>query len=508
MNRGHDRGRMTRWTVAWWIGLLLASPCVASAQHPGAHGPFAAAAAPIADPQSLAGDTMRVPAAGNGKEDAMPEGAVLENAVPDARSLPAAERRFALAGGQVFTLNFAMWALNYSVRGHSTFRISPETMWRNFGRAQWDVNRFGMNQFGHPYNGGLYYNAGRSNGYGLIPSAALAVIGSYMWECCFEAEPPSINDLVNTSLGGVSFGETTHRLAALTYQPGVGGLEGFGRGVLGFILDPMGGLTRIVTGRPAAAGRAYYGAGTVPLRAVLRAGGMNSALTADRTPSLEREGPILDLDLMYGDPFQRSSAGPYDYFNAIVQIDFTSRTPMRRLSIDGVLAARRVGSGAKARHVLGLNQRFELMRNDAFEYGGPSLTGGLTSAFPVLGNLELRTFLGLDGVILGAVESDHIVSRSHDYGPGAGAIVDLRLRWRGTDVLQAGYSARWIHVLDGTATSHRVQVLGARATAPLFGPLGAGFDYTLYLRDSRFAEFADVHRAQSEIRAFATYFAG
>lgn len=483
--------------VASWIGPLLASPSVAVAQGPGSHGPFVATGARIADTLSFASDGASVSGGADGEEDD----------VPDARSLPAADRRFTMAGGQVFALNFVMWAVNYSIRGHSTFRISPGTMWRNFGRVQWDVNLFGMNQFGHPYNGGLYYNAGRSNGYGLIPSAAFALIGSYLWECCFESEPTSINDLVNTSLGGVSFGEATHRLAALTYRPGAAGLEGFGRGVLGLVLDPMGGLTRLVTGRPAASGRSYHGAGTVPLSAILRAGGMSSALAVDRAPSLDRQGPVFDLDLTYGDPFERPRASPYDYFNAIVQIDFTSRTPMRRLAIDAVLAARQVGSRAKARHVLGLNQRFELMRNDAFQYGGPSLTGGLTSAFPVSGSLELRTILGLDGVILGAVESDYSVGRSYDYGPGAGVVVDLRLRWRGTDVLQAGYSGRWIHVLDGTATSHRVQVLGARATAPLFGPLGAGVDYTLYLRDSRFGEFADVHRAQGEIRAFATYFA-
>jgi len=499
MNRRNHSGKLTYYAVTWCLGLLLACPSVVMAQYPGAQGPSPTAADPIVDSVTThAGDTMRVPAARQGSA----------GAVPGARSLPAADRRFAAAGSQLIALNLALWAVNYTVRGHPTFRISPATMWRNFGRAQWDVNRFGMNQFGHPYNGGLYYNAGRSNGYGFVPSAAFALVGSYMWECCFETEPTSINDLVNTSLGGVSFGEATHRLAALTFRPGASGLEGLGRGVLGFVLDPMGGTTRLVTGRPAAAGRDYYGTGTVPLTAVLRAGGMSSALTADRIRSLEREGPVLDLDLMYGDPFQRSSAGPYDYFNAIVQIDFTSRTPMRRLSINGVLTSRRIGSRGKAQHVLGLDQRFELLRNDAFQYGGPSLTGGLTSALPVSGNLELRTFAGLDGVILGAVESDHIVSRSHDYGPGAGAIVGVRLRWRDVDVLQAGYSARWIHVLDGTATSHRVQVMGVRATAPLFGSLGAGFDYSVYLRDSRFAEFPDVHRRQTEIRAFATYLAG
>ena len=470
MNCGYPKRRMKGSAVAGWIGLLLVPPSVAIAQHPAAHGPLLTADAPSPLADDIA-DTERL-AATRGDEEA---------SVPDSHSLSSADRRFALAGGQVFGLNFAMWALNYSIRGQATFRISPESMWRNFGRAQWDVNRFGMNQFGHPYNGGLYYNAGRSNGYGLVPSAAFAAIGSYMWECCFEAEPTSINDLVNTSLGGVSFGETTHRLAALTYRPGVGGLEGFGRGVLGVVLDPIGGLTRLVTGRSAASGRSYQGVGSVPLRATLRAGGMSSSVGGEFGPIGDREGAVFDLDLAYGDSFGRARSGPYDYFRAVVQIDFSSRTPMRQLSIDGVLASRRIGRPGGTQHVLGLDQRFELLRNEAFEYGGPSLTGGLHSAFPVSGNFNLRTFIGLDAVILGAVESEHIVSRSHDYGPGVGTIVDARIGWRGVDILQVAYSGRWIHVLDGTAKSHLVQLVGGRASAPIIGRFGAGFDYTVYL---------------------------
>jgi hypothetical protein len=495
MSRFGLKARRAGSLAACSVGLLLAFSAAANAQQGGHGGPYQASAEPVAISPIPAADTAGSAVSG-GDESAK---------VPDSRSLPASDRRFVVAGGQVFALNLALWALNYSLRGHATFRIGAETMWRNFGRAQWDVNRFGMNQFGHPYNGGLYYNAGRSNGYGLVPSAAFAFIGSYMWECCFEAEPTSINDLVNTSLGGVSFGETTHRLAALTYRPGAAGLEAFGRGALGFLLDPMGGVTRLFTGRTPAAGRSYLGAGSVPLRTTLRAGGMSSTVSGDPGPAGDRDGPVFDLDLAYGDPFARERAGPYDYFNSLVQVDFTSRTPLSRLSIDGVLFSRRMGRADGSRHVLGLNQRFELIRNDAFEYGGPSLTGGLTSEFPMPGGLDLRTFVGLDGIILGAVESEHIVSRSHDYGPGLGAIADVRVGRRSAELLRVGYSGRWIHVLDGTARSHFVQTFGARASAPILGPIAAGFDYVVYLRSSRFRDFEEVRRRQNEARVFLSY---
>lgn len=39
-----------------------------------------------------------------------------------------------------------------------------------------------------------------------------------MWETSCEIEPPAINDLIATTMGGVCIGEVTHRLSDLVYD--------------------------------------------------------------------------------------------------------------------------------------------------------------------------------------------------------------------------------------------------------------------------------------------------
>jgi len=39
-----------------------------------------------------------------------------------------------------------------------------------------------INQFGHPYQGGNYFSAGRANGLSFWESVPLTVLGSVTWE--------------------------------------------------------------------------------------------------------------------------------------------------------------------------------------------------------------------------------------------------------------------------------------------------------------------------------------
>ena len=74
----------------------------------------------------------------------------------------------------------------------------------------WDRDNFNLNYIGHPYFGGLYYQAARKSGYRQWDSFIYAaVMSSFYWEFGIEAfaEVPSIQDLVVTPLLGWTFGE-------------------------------------------------------------------------------------------------------------------------------------------------------------------------------------------------------------------------------------------------------------------------------------------------------------
>jgi hypothetical protein len=101
----------------------------------------------------------------------------------------------------VTLLEAGIWAFDRYVTKQDYAFISLETIKKNFHSGfQFDPDHFAINQFGHPFQGGLFFAAARSNGFGFWTSSAFALSGSLIWECCMENSPPSINDLVRTRL--------------------------------------------------------------------------------------------------------------------------------------------------------------------------------------------------------------------------------------------------------------------------------------------------------------------
>ena len=108
---------------------------------------------------------------------------------------------------EITVVNAGVWAYNRYLRPGvgEGFKIGWGAWNENFENGfDWDPNNFSTNQFAHPYHGNLYFNAGRSNGYDYWSSMGFAFVGSFQWEFLGEARHPSINDWVNTSVGGTS----------------------------------------------------------------------------------------------------------------------------------------------------------------------------------------------------------------------------------------------------------------------------------------------------------------
>ena len=101
-----------------------------------------------------------------------------------------------------------MYELANLLRGQVTARITPKTWWTNIQQGMvWDLDDFAVNQIGHPYQGNNYFNAGRANGLSFYESAAVTAFGSATWEFFGETNHPSLNDFINTTLGGITLGE-------------------------------------------------------------------------------------------------------------------------------------------------------------------------------------------------------------------------------------------------------------------------------------------------------------
>ncbi len=125
-----------------------------------------------------------------------------------------APKRFWLAAAELGILEFLPWAQDRFVNDEDYAHISVESIRRNLDtRFKFDNDKFTTNQIGHAIAGGLYFNAGRTNGYSFWESASFALAGSAFWEVFGETQGPSFNDLVNTTLGGMTLGEAAYRLS-------------------------------------------------------------------------------------------------------------------------------------------------------------------------------------------------------------------------------------------------------------------------------------------------------
>ncbi len=72
------------------------------------------------------------------------------------------------------TLINVVYGVANLVRGQVTAEVTPKTWWANMKQGWvWDLDDFGVNQIGHPYQGNNYYNAGRA------PRSQLLGIGGY-----------------------------------------------------------------------------------------------------------------------------------------------------------------------------------------------------------------------------------------------------------------------------------------------------------------------------------------
>jgi hypothetical protein len=102
-------------------------------------------------------------------------------------------------------------AFNYSCSSWAEAKSNLHRAWTS--APVWDKDPWMTNFLGHPYAGGVYYNALRSQGASPRTSYLYSTSQSLLWEFVIEAvaEQPSIQDLLFTSNLGLVVGEISHR---------------------------------------------------------------------------------------------------------------------------------------------------------------------------------------------------------------------------------------------------------------------------------------------------------
>ncbi len=341
------------------------------------------------------------------------------------------KKHFFRAAGEVVGLNLGLWAFDRYVTHGDYAYISLRSIRDNFKHGfKWDNDNMGDNMFLHPYHGNLYFNAARSNGYNYWQSGLFAIGGSAMWEMCMECEYPSTNDIIATPIGGMAIGEVMFRASDIVIKDNATGWERAGREAAAFLISPMRGLTRLLTGdmwkRRATTGRLF---GT-PNVAIELSAGMRWLEFRDHVFD-EGLGGTLWVNVEYGDRFEASSTKPYDYFNFSINLNFQKRQPvLGQINIKGRLLARELLQDRDTYMSIGMYQHFDYYDSDTisdvtnkvpYKFGTPASVG----VGVLLRDIERKyvivdAFAHTNAVILGAVLSDHYQVDQRNYNLASG----------------------------------------------------------------------------------------
>ena len=443
---------------------------------------------------------------------------------------------------EVLAINWVASGSNEYTRNANFNQISPRSWWFNLDHGlTYDDNEFKTNQYLHPWNGAAYYNSGRSNGFGYWGSALFALGGAFFWECCGETHPMSYNDLVSTGLGGIAVGEQMYRFSGQLLDNQAGGVGRILRETGGFLIDPVRGFNRALSGRwtrdhanpeepldwrgPQA--RYFVSAG-------VRVIGEGESISENTNTY-----SYLGLNHSFGSVWDNARRKPFDSLAADYQFSFGEKQPRTVLRIRGDIYSKAFGGKSDApTYAFAVVQHFDYHNNNAFEFGQQAFGPSLFARYRLSDSWGLS--LRWDGwaSVLAAVNSEYAFVadvadperyREYDYGPGLGTGAEAHLSRGRNRLLSLTYRFQWIGVsngsifnkgdeielpLGGSVTSkgsdanHYLQVLGARVFIPLLkGKIGLGADGLVLLRKSDYSSplLKDHDQRNPEARIYLAF---
>ena len=330
-----------------------------------------------------------------------------------------------LAGMEIVGFNAALVGYNRIANkdeawSHVTMRQIKHNLTHRYWT--WDQDDNGVNAFRHPVHGSLFYLIARANGMSIGESSLYTLGGTWMWEMFCEAEEPSINDMVYTSVGGITIGETLWRSGKC-------------------LIDLVSKKKRRKPSAPftmslAVGFRSFKGHGTQALR-----------------------DAFVTWEATYGDMFDERKRGPFDYFDISGTIvTGQKKRIVSQTRIDHQLWSLPVTDGSRKKVVAGIYNHFDFIRvtplersekgskvPDSYCYSEVGAIGpGI--AYRLGEHTCWEQQLYVNGIMMGAVPEYiyHGESRGYSFGSGYGARLYSSLRVG--DWLRVGVRAQCSHL--------------------------------------------------------------
>jgi hypothetical protein len=196
--------------------------------------------------------------------------------------------------------------------------FTAESIRRNLNPKVWGFeigqggDTFLVNQFFHPFAGGLYLASARSNNFNFYWAAFFSAFGSITWETLGETDSPAISDSINTVFGGIILGEILHRLYIELDKGGIAGKIG-----ASFLSLPDR-LTAAIRGYGPDEGERKIRSSSL----VVGFSWINAMFFDDDTEITSWNTPSVFacFDLVYNDPYTAYSKTPFDQFDLNISL--------------------------------------------------------------------------------------------------------------------------------------------------------------------------------------------
>lgn len=337
------------------------------------------------------------------------------------------------ASGLILACNMGVWGFDRYITESPFAYIDFNTIHSNLKTGfEWDNDNFFTNLMTHPVNGGIYFNALRSNGLNFWESIPLTTAGSLMWELCMENQLPSINDFITTSIGGTCLGETTFRITDRFIDDRTTGLERIKREAMIFIISPTRGLNRLLNGETWKHGHTRGNTISISPLTFYTSFGYRAMTNNTLNEKFAITMPSFDLGLYYGTPFDPGNEKPYDFFWFRVGGNISSQQPViHSVNALGMLYARNIHLKRPTHQLtLGIFQHYNYYQSQG-ENNNPSLLTYQVSETASVGtgliykssrikNITFSCSLHLSTMLLGGSQTGHYFIYERNYNMGSG----------------------------------------------------------------------------------------
>ena len=457
----------------------------------------------------------------------------------DNRFALAPRKRPWLAAAEVAGVNALVFSYDRWVANASYSRISMHTIRHNFKTGfVWDNDPFATNLFAHPYHGNLYFNSARSNGLNFWASVPYALCGSLMWEFCGENEPPAINDVFATALGGTCIGEMTNRVSHLVLDDSRRGFPRFAREALAFLVNPIQGFNRLLRGDAwtvRTQHHLYHDFNAIPVHLNVSLG--LRYLSDDGALFRGEYNPTLALAMEYGDAYNSRTNRPYDYFTAAVNVGFSPNQPtIYGAHLMGRLWAAPVYEHGNTEARFGIFQHFNYYNSEPVKDGSDIVPYRISEAvgigpaimvrFTDRGHLaSLSQQLFTSGIILGGSKSDYYNVIDRDYNMGSGYSLKTRTRldfqhagtfaldidyfriftWKGYETKNLENREPLYYNVQGDKSNAELCVITPRFVLNIKGGWAAQLSWSYFLRHTRYVYHNDVRSNTFNVRLALSY---